>query len=520
MFRPRIVAVALFSLIIAAPLYAQPKTSGNRVAALAAPLGAEEALLLIRIDTAKIDLEAGLDWAAKALKSTPEERAQMDEAFEEPREFLKAFRDAGGQELLWMIFPTPGAGREPIEVAGIATAAPGKAKAVAAFLREKMPAEQLEVSERNNTVLLASEERTRSFDGSARPSPTLIKAFDAAGEGTVQVVLQLSDDTRRVVRETFPRLPEEFGGVGGKEISEVFSWAALSIDAPPKFKLKLQVQATSADGAQSLAKVAGNWFQIAGSQEWIREAIPDFDQLVPLLTPKAEGDKVVLSLGEKPGDMEKLLPAVLAPIKAARDAALRSQHMNSFKQIGLAMHNYHDTHKRFPARAWSDKDGKPLLSWRVQILPFLDEAELYKEFRLDEPWDSEHNKKLIEKMPKVFENPRIAGLDKGQTTFLVPIAEKSIFEGKEGMKIQQITDGLSNTILAVEGDAKHAVIWTKPDDLQIDPKDPAQGLFVDKQKQTLTLFADGSVRGISVEKHAEKLPALFSTSGAEPVELD
>ena len=75
--------------------------------------------------------------------------------------------------------------------------------------------------------------------------------------------------------------------------------------------------------------------------------------------------------------------------------------MNNLKQIGLAMHNYHDARGRLPAAYTVDKDGKPLLSWRVLILPYTEEAALYKEFHLDEPWDSEHNKNLIARMPAV-----------------------------------------------------------------------------------------------------------------------
>ena len=87
------------------------------------------------------------------------------------------------------------------------------------------------------------------------------------------------------------------------------------------------------------------------------------------------------------------------------DAARRAQSMNNLKQFALAMHNYHDTNGKFPAASSFDKDGKPLLSWRVHVLPYLEQAELYKQFHLDEPWDSEHNKKLIEKMPNVLASP-------------------------------------------------------------------------------------------------------------------
>jgi hypothetical protein len=515
----RLLILLFLWLLTAVPLSAQPKSPGNRIAELTAPLGADQALVIARLDTAKIDVQAGLDWAAKAMKLSNEDRAEMEKGLKEPRMALQAFRGAGGQELIWLVFPTPGPGQQRIDMAGVATAAPGKAKDVAAFLRQAIPGDQFEIADQGDTVLLASAQRMRSLDKSAKPSAALAKAFDAAGDGTFQAVMQLSDDSRRVVRETLPRLPDEFGGVSGKELGDAFSWAALSIDAPPKFKLKLQVQANSADGAKALAQVMGNWYKIAGSPQEVRDAVPGFDELLPLLTPKADGDKVVLSLGERPGEMDRILPVIVAPLQAARGAATRAQQMNTLKQLGLAMHNYHDTHRAFPPAAFRDKAGKPLLSWRVHVLPYIDEADLYKQFRLDEPWDSEHNQKLIEKMPKLYESTRVRGVDKGKTTFVVPVGKDTIFGGAEGMKIQKITDGTSNTILMLESDAKHAVIWTKPDDIEIDPKDPARGLFADERKQILVLIADGSVRGLRLPKLGEALYHMLTATGGEPVDF-
>src|SRR5438093_7201056 len=87
---------------------------------------------------------------------------------------------------------------------------------------------------------------------------------------------------------------------------------------------------------------------------------------------------------------------------AANEKEARQTSVNNLKQLALAMHNYHDTYGHLPPAALKNKKGKPLLSWRVALLPFVEEDKLYKEFRLDEPWDSAHNKKLLAKMPKLF----------------------------------------------------------------------------------------------------------------------
>src|SRR4051812_32634281 len=78
-----------------------------------------------------------------------------------------------------------------------------------------------------------------------------------------------------------------------------------------------------------------------------------------------------------------------------------NEAVNNIKQIALAWHNYEAANGHLPSNQ-VDKKGKALLSWRVQILPSLEEDALYKQFKLDEPWDSENNKKLIDQMPKLY----------------------------------------------------------------------------------------------------------------------
>ena len=102
-----------------------------------------------------------------------------------------------------------------------------------------------------------------------------------------------------------------------------------------------------------------------------------------------------------------LIALLLPAVQAAREAARRIQCVNNLKQLGLAMHNYHDANGFFPQDSVDAKTGKPLLSWRVHLLPYMEEALLYQSFKLDEPWDSEHNIKLLDKLPKVFAPTRV-----------------------------------------------------------------------------------------------------------------
>ena len=142
--------------------------------------------------------------------------------------------------------------------------------------------------------------------------------------------------------------------------------------------------------------------------------------------------------------------AALAPaIMAAREAAKRTQSMNNLKQIGLAFHNYHDVNGHFPTAAVIGPNGKTPHSWRVAILPFIEGTAIYNQYKFDEPWDSENNKKLISQIPIVFRDPGAEPADHS-SSYYVLTGETTIFGPKDGAKIATITDGTSNTILAVE----------------------------------------------------------------------
>jgi hypothetical protein len=201
-----------------------------------------------------------------------------------------------------------------------------------------------------------------------------------------------------------------------------------------------------------------------------------------------------------------LLPAV----QAARESARQMQSSNNLKQIMLAMHNFHDANGRFPAQAIAQGDGKPLLSWRVAILPYLGEQALYNQFHLDEPWDSPHNIELLEQMPEFFRNPSNPP-SAGMTTYLVPMG-KGVGLSSEGLKMQEITDGTSNTLAVLDVDPQFGVPWTKPDDLDIRQNEVLDWLRAEGSNAG---FFDASVRLIDLEIDTEILEALMTRAGGE-----
>jgi Protein of unknown function (DUF1559) len=180
-----------------------------------------------------------------------------------------------------------------------------------------------------------------------------------------------------------------------------------------------------------------------------------------------------------------------APGQDASTGKDRAKSFENLKELGLACHAYHDVNRELPPAAIMSKDGKALLSWRVLLLPFVNEGKLFREFKLDEPWDSPHNKKLLARMPAVYAPPGGKTKEPNSTFYQVFVGKDTVFEGPRGCRYQDITDGTSNTLLMVE--AGQAVPWTKPADLPYDAKKPLPalgGIFPDGFHFSL---ADGSV---------------------------
>ena len=257
--------------------------------------------------------------------------------------------------------------------------------------------------------------------------------------------------------------------------------------------------------------------------------LPPYSDLEPHLLPsittvsrlsngwrsESHGVITVVSVAN-PAVAATLVALLLPAVQQAREAARRTQAKNNLKQIGLAMHNHHDTYGSFPDQVLADKDGNPGLSWRVKLLPFLGEQALFQEFHLDEPWDSPHNKPLITRMPQCYADPNgDAPHEKGKTRYVILTAEGGLFDTEEEPKIQDIIDGTSNTIMVVEATGDHAVFWTQPEDLEVDPDDMLVGLRGSRVGGFHALFADGSVRFISQNIDLKTLKALITRAGSE-----
>jgi hypothetical protein len=215
--------------------------------------------------------------------------------------------------------------------------------------------------------------------------------------------------------------------------------------------------------------------------------------------------------------VEDAVPPPILDLEAITPAGAQTNvSTNNLKQIGIAMHNFHDVHKRFPAADGAGKDKKPKLSWRVHILPFVEQQALFNQFKLDEPWDSEHNKKLIDKMPKLYAAPGSKVAEKHMTNYVTVRGPNTMFPPGQAIRMAQIRDGTSNTAMVLEVDDEHAVIWTRPDDFEPDKDNPLKGVVGLRNRKFLVLMGDAAVLPLSDTLSKETIHAIFTRDGGEP----
>jgi prepilin-type processing-associated H-X9-DG protein len=212
-----------------------------------------------------------------------------------------------------------------------------------------------------------------------------------------------------------------------------------------------------------------------------------------------------------------LVPALLTAIVRPGPAPRRAQCMNNLKMIALAIHQYESAHGCFPPAATFDNEGKPLLSWRVLILPYMHDESIYKQFHLDEAWDSPHNKPLADRAPGMYLCPS-EELSEGLTIYKVVVDPHSIFTGRPaGVALVAVTDGIANTLLVVEGSAP--VSWSKPDDLSLTSSDPLLGMGSNHPGGFNAATVDGSVQFIQKSINPRVLKGLVTRDGNEAVTI-
>lgn len=534
----------------AASLTSAPAAETDAIPSAVASIMDEQAVAVVGIDTKRVDLDAVVAQVSAIPVMSERDRGNLAGQKKRLAQWFELFQRSGGRDV-WLVLTLAdelldaplivvplhgGASREGLESLFVkAKLAGGNAQNVP-FLVEA-------AIERNGALILGSDsalKRIQRFNGPLRAIPK--EAVEAVAGAELRAFLLPTNDQRRVLSE-FLRdrqaehalaekmragaVPAELlrdpAAVSRLALTDGLQWLAVGITTHDTLALKLVIGSKDATSAQALALWMSGAWQLA-KENFAAPKAPDsqtvaalIDQLARLFAPKVEENRLTVQV-----DVKQLVGSVAGTFlgKAALGAAQKAESSvvkNHLKQLALAMHNYHDVNKHFPPAAIRDAQGRPLLSWRVMLLPYLDQNDLYQQFHLDEPWDSEHNKSLIAKMPDVYAPSSAQLREQGKTTYLAPVGKQTIFGSKEGVPIRDITDGTSNTILIVDADAGQAVVWTKPDDLNVDGVDAKQALFGTRKEGFNCAYADGSAQFLGPELDSAKLHALLTYNGGEPV---
>lgn len=226
-----------------------------------------------------------------------------------------------------------------------------------------------------------------------------------------------------------------------------------------------------------------------------------------------------------------LLAAAVVPlvrgVNSAREAAAASQCLCNLCQIKLALQNYHDANGHFPPAFIADENGRPMHSWRVLILPYLEQQQLFGLYDFSEPWDGPHNSTLASRMPAVYACPNHRGPQGNIWTDYVAVTGPStVFPGAATTKLSDIKDGAANTVMVVEA-ANLNVPWMAPIDLDTrtmsyrinDPTRPSLSAFDRAGPAIVT--ADAAYYRLNPRTTSQRfVEAIMTIAGDEPVDWD
>ena len=228
-----------------------------------------------------------------------------------------------------------------------------------------------------------------------------------------------------------------------------------------------------------------------------------------IATEKKQAESSVPTAGPPPA-----FPRVSQLEKPLELVERRQRTIDNLTSIGAAITRHTEAKRRFPASAIYSSSGRPLLSWRVELLPYLGYEELYKQFRLEEPWDSPHNQLLLPYIPAQYQSPE--RFDE-KTNYLAPIASFTAYQGKRGMGTRKIEDGLENTVVVLEADDEAAVPWTEPADLTLNLYRLNTNVGNLRQDGFFVIWGNGEITRIRPDATEAELRSVFTIDAGEPI---
>ena len=511
----------VLSIILAVVFFIPSAVEAQNARLLQGSLSTEDLLAVGYVDLQAIDAQACLKWV-KDQQLTPDQRVdELKPMAILAGEFLDQITKAGAEHALVLVRQEDLRfdGRPLFAVSVAPDQQPQKVLDTLKITLGMMRAEDIEIEVHNNLILCGTAKQIAS----AKLKPTVQRARLAAAwekftGHDAGVILVGNSDTRRVIKELWPPLDAPFAAMTGELVAEKVVSCGLTVKLPNDLQAKLVVQTSEASAAKQICEALVQLKEnlLGSKSEFSAMAPPAVGKAAASIKPVVLGADVVADFAPVLND-RVLLADIIEPLAAG---SRRSERMNNMRQIVLAMLNYESANGSFPTRANFTEDGKPLLSWRVHILPYIEENELYERFKLDEPWDSPHNIKLLPLMPDVYVDPsfkQARNNQAGKTRFVAPHGEGCLMSGREGTTFKQMTDGTSNSIAVVTVIPEAAVAWTKPTDWNVSWEHPKQSLFNDKHREAIAARADGSAHVLKSDVSDKMLKALLTIAGGELV---
>ncbi len=477
------------------------------------PFVSESTWAVIKVDTSQLALPESLDQFAE---SFPQARKAANDA----SQWIENLRKAANNQPIYATIGIPNSSRDIPACLFLKNTPQVNIKVLHHSLRS---VGRFEAFVRNGMLVSVPQKgrdpEKRLDQIVPEPREALATALGAISDYPIQLLILPPDFVRRTMVEMQPTLPTALGGGSSRVLTDGLLWGAVGVD-PAKPRVTVVIQSASQRAAQDFRDYLPNLAEAA------YQALPEIQQRMPrdtynalsaMIASNVEGDRLVIQFADREaaGGMQ----FVAGVLDALQQRTARDRNRNKLKQLMLAIHNHHDAYAMLPPRdKVRDKEGRSGLSWRVHLLPFVEERKLYEQFHLDEPWDSPHNKQLIDKMPKAFQCGQ-PGLAPGHTTFVAPVGEDTVFGGTKPIRFQNVIDGSSNTLAVVQVKPELAVPWTAPKDYAFDPQDPGKGLWINSADRFLAAMLDGSVHQIRGDLDPETLLHLFQKGDRNPVEF-
>jgi hypothetical protein len=253
----------------------------------------------------------------------------------------------------------------------------------------------------------------------------------------------------------------------------------------------------------------------------VLRAASDTDRDPPMSLPRAIAVAIVCILAV--ASIVVQVASYYPRISAARSTVQRFACSNNLKQLSIAFENYHATYHCFPPAYVADKDGRPMHSWRVLILPSVEESgllQLYRQYDFNEPWNGPHNRRLATQLPSIY---RCLSDDRAgnETNYVVVLGSETAWRGSDAVLAEQITDGPANTIMLVETSNVN-INWLEPRDLTIEEakrgiNSPVAPSISSNHGLVNVVLWDGSVHSFDETLPLGVLSALLTRSGGEPI---